>query len=374
MDMPQKKNKTGVLITKQPKNKALLVDPEDYFDGNTEGIKVPPALVKKYKLVDGATITGPVNEQNYENTLEDVKKICGLAPADFMKRLPYIRQTAIPPDERFKLSVSGEPAMRIVDLIAPIAKGTRGLIVSPPRAGKTILLEQIAGAIHAANPETRIIAMLIDERPEEVTHFRRQVKAEVLASSNDQDLRQHIALTEFVMAHMIAELECGKDVVVLVDSLTRMARAFNLGKSSKKNRNRIMSGGLQAGALETPRRFFGLARNIENGGSVTIIATVLVDTGSRMDQLIFEEFKGTGNSEIILDRQIAEARVFPAINLPASGTRKEELFYNEAQLRQVARLRRALAKPKPKEAMELFLKFLNKYPTNDDFLNETASG
>ncbi len=287
-----------------------------------------------------------------------------------MKRVPYTRLTAITPEERFNLSAAGDTSMRVVDLLAPIAKGTRGLIVSPPKAGKTILLEQIAKGIHASDPETRIIALLIDERPEEVTHFRRQVKAEVMASSNDRDLQEHIALTEFVMAHVIAELECGRDVVVLVDSLTRMARAFNL-KGNARNRGRTMSGGLQAGALEIPRRFFGMARNIENGGSVTIIATVLVDTGSRMDQLIFEEFKGTGNSELVLDRKLAEARIFPAINIPASGTRREELLYNEQEYSQIAKLRRALAAVKSnQEAMELLLKFLNRYPTNQEFLND----
>lgn len=371
--MHQKQSGSGVLIKiKQNKRNALLVNPEDYFDGSAGGIQVDNTLVQRYNLKEGVTVAGPVKEGNYGPTLEEVKTICGLSPGLFRKRKPYTQLTPIPPDQRFKLSVTGEPAMRIVDLIAPIAKGTRGLIVSPPRAGKTILLEQIAKAIHAHDPQTRIIMLLIDERPEEVTHFRRSVTAEVLASSNDQDIRQHIALTEFVMTHMIAELETGKDVVVLVDSLTRMARAFNLGKINRKMKGRIMSGGLQAGALEIPRRFFGLARNIENGGSLTIIATVLVDTGSRMDQLIFEEFKGTGNSEIILDRSIAEARVFPAIDVPASGTRKEELLYTPAELQQIARLRRALAKVKPKEGIELFHKFLEKYPTNDDFLNEKS--
>ena len=348
----------------------MLLNPENFIDNPETEILVPDVLVRKFKLVEGATVTGPVKRGKRGFIIESIESICGLPPAEFSKRTPYTRLTALPPDKRFNLSKCGDTSMRVVDLISPIAKGTRGLIVSPPRAGKTVLLEQIAGAIYAAEPETRIIALLIDERPEEVTQFRRNVKAEVLASSNDLDIKQHIALTEFVMNHVTTELECGKDVVVLVDSLTRMARAFNLAKSPKHTQGRIMSGGIQAGALEIPRRFFGMARNIENGGSITIIATVLVDTGSRMDQLIFEEFKGTGNSEIILDRKIAEARVFPAINLPASGTRKEELLYSPAHIKQITRLRRAIAKVNnPKEAMELFIKFLGKYPTNEDFLN-----
>jgi transcription termination factor Rho len=358
-------------LLKRHKEKAFLLDPTKSFDLKADGILVSEELIREYGLVEGAAIAGPVRESKKGFTLEAVDTVCGLAPEDFQKRKPYTRLTPIAPCERFNLSITGEPAMRIVDLIAPIAKGTRGLIVSPPRAGKTIMLEQIAKAIHTCDPQTRIIALLIDERPEEVTHFRRQVKAEVMASSNDRDIQEHIALTELVMNHVITELECGRDVVVLVDSLTRIARAFNL-KGSKKLRGRIMSGGIQAGAMESPRRFFGLARNIEGGGSVTIISTVLVDTGSRMDQLIFEEFKGTGNNEIILDRHIAEARVFPAINLPASDTRKEELLYSPEELKQITKLRRALSKVKPKEAMELFLKFLEKYPTNQDFLKPNA--
>lgn len=356
-------------ILKRFQDRAQLMDPTDFFDLSAKGIRVPVPVLKKYNLTDGVALKGPVRRGKKGPMLTDVESICGLSPEEYRKRVPYQRLTAITPEERFNLSITGEPAMRIVDLMAPIAKGTRGLIVSPPRAGKTILLEQIANSISQSDPETRIIALLVDERPEEVTHFRRNVKAEVMASSNDRGVQEHVALTELVMGHVTSELECGRDVVVLVDSLTRMARAFNL-KGSKKNKGRIMSGGIQAGAMEIPRRFFGMARNIEGGGSVTIIATVLVDTGSRMDQLIFEEFKGTGNSEIVLDRAIAEARVFPAINLPASGTRREELLYKSHEMARITKLRRALGNVKqPKEAMELFLKFLQKHPTNDTILN-----
>ncbi|UCH93145.1 MAG: transcription termination factor Rho [Candidatus Aminicenantes bacterium] len=368
-------NQIGSGVLKRHRNKTLLVDPTGFTGNRINGtsILLPNQLMQKYQLVEGATVTGPAREGDGVTILEEVENVCGLSPVDFRKRKPYTQLTAVAPFERFNLSVTGDPAMRIVDVIAPIAKGTRGLIVSPPRAGKTILLEQIAKAIHAFDPEIRIIVLLIDERPEEVTHFRRAVNAEVIASSNDYSFHEHVELTRFVMKHMITELECGKDVVVLVDSLTRMARAFN-SKGSPKQKGRIMTGGLQAGIMEVPRRFFGLARSIEGGGSVTIIATILVDTGSRMDQLIFEEFKGTGNSEIILDRSLAEARVFPAINLLASGTRKEERLYEPHQIQQINRLRRALTKIKSnKEAMELLLKFLNKYPTNEDFLNEPAA-
>jgi len=370
--MPQ--SGSGVLkrYKSKGKSKALLVDPADFSSGSAEGILVPDQLIKKFNLVEGVSVTGDVHGQGRGVTLRSVQTVCGIAPDDFKKRLPYTRLTAITPDERFDLSKTGDTSMRVVDLLAPIAKGTRGLIVSPPRAGKTMLLEQIARSISVSDPQTRIIALLIDERPEEVTHFRRTIKAEVMASSNDRNIQEHVELTEFVMAHVIAELECGKDVVVLVDSLTRMARAFNL-KGSNKNKGKIMSGGIQAGALEVPRRFFGMARNIEHGGSLTIIATVLVDTGSRMDQLIFEEFKGTGNSEIVLDRKLAEARVFPAINIPASGTRREEVLYKENEYSQISKMRKALSAVKnSQEGMELLIKFLKKYPTNQDFLNDNS--
>jgi transcription termination factor Rho len=359
-------------VKAKSKIRGLLVDPAEYTGSDVEGIYVPEQLLRKYNITEGATVTGRVKNDGRGMMLDFVETIGGLAPDQFRMRQPYTRLTAITPEERFNLSATGDTSMRIVDLLAPIAKGTRGLIVSPPRAGKTMLLEQIAMGIQASDPETRIIVLLIDERPEEVTHFRRSVNAEVIASSNDRNTKEHIALTEFVMAHVTTELECGKDVVVLMDSLTRMSRAFNLHGAGQV-RGRTMSGGLGAGALEVPRRFFGMARNVEHGGSVTIIATVLVDTGSRMDQLIFEEFKGTGNSEIVLDRKVAEARVYPAINIPSTGTRREEMLYNEEQFQQVTKLRRALAGLKTnKDGIEQMLKFLKKYPTNEDFLNDKS--
>ncbi|MBK8046147.1 MAG: transcription termination factor Rho [Anaerolineales bacterium] len=258
----------------------------------------------------------------------------------------------------------------LVELIAPIGKGTRGLIVAPPKTGKTILLEQLAQAIHASEPETRIIVLLIDERPEEVTHFRRSVGAEVLASSNDQTLESHTNLAELTMAHIRTELECGRNIVLLMDSITRLSRAFNLHGSGA---GRTMTGGLDAKALDVPRRFFGLARNIEKGGSVTVIATALVQTGSRMDDFIFEEFKSTGNSELVLDRPLAEARVFPAINLLATGTRREELLYTPEQMEKLAIVRRWIAARDSKTAMTGLLELLKKAPSNDEFLRRIKS-
>jgi transcription termination factor Rho len=336
---------------------------------------VSPKLIRDYGLVEGAVVRGAVQRAKQGYQLATVEAICDLPPAQFQARTRFERLVAIDPVERFRLGDGGNLSMRVIDLIAPIGRGTRGLIVAPPKAGKTQLLEQIAQAIHAREPETRIIALLIDERPEEVTHFRRNVRAEVLASSNDQGLKSHIELAELTLAHIRCELECGRHVVVLLDSLTRLVRAFNLAGAGAK---RTLSGGLDAQALEIPRRFFGLARNIERGGSVTVIATVLIDTGSRMDDYIFEEFKSTGNSEIVLDRELAEARLFPAINVLASSTRKEELLYTAEEIRRLTALRRWLAGGEPPAALRGLLKLMEKAPTNDELLQrlrgERSSG
>jgi transcription termination factor Rho len=337
-------------------------------------IFVPAKLIQDYHLPEGATVTGPVKIGKPESQLVSVEAVCGLTPEAFQKRTLFRDLIAVDPSERFKLATSGEMSMRLIDLVAPIGKGTRGLIVAPPKAGKTVLLEQLARAIHADDPDSRLIILLIDERPEEVTHFRRAINGvEVFASSSDQPVQEHIDLSELMLAHIRAELECGRNVVVLVDSMTRLVRAFN-NRGAQAGRSRTLSGGVEAEALQIPRRFFGLARNIENGGSVTILATVLVDTGSRMDQFIFEEFKGTGNSEIVLDRSLAEAYIFPALNLPASGTRKEEQLYSPDQYAQLVQLRRRLSGRSPREAMELLLSLLAKYPTNEELLQSLSPG
>ena len=348
----------------------LLLDPKKSFRSGPSEVVVPAMLMRKHNLAEGATVTGAARNTRAGKELVSVDSVCGLAPEEFQKRAHYTDLIAINPCERFHLAASGETSMRVVDLMAPIGKGTRGLIVSPPKAGKTTILEHIANGIHADDPKTRIIVLLIDERPEEVTYFRRAVEAEVLASSSDQSIREHVDLAELTLAHIRTELECGRDVVVLVDSLTRMGRSFNLKGQSRGHRT--LSGGLDVGAMEIPRRFFGLARNIEDGGSVTIIATALVDTGSRMDQVIFEEFKGTGNSEIILNRSLSEERIFPAIDLPASGTRKEDLLYSSDDSQRITKLRRMLADLNPKEALESLLKLLQKHPTNQELLQSIS--
>ena len=353
-------------ILKRARNGGVLRDPARSLDTAV----VPAKLMREHGLVEGALVSGPARNGRQGPELVSVESVCGLTPDEFQKRTPFARLVAVDPSERFHLAAGGDISMRMVDLVAPIGRGTRGLIVSPPKAGKTMLLEQIARGIRADNPAARIIVLLIDERPEEVTFFRRSVQAEVFASSSDQPTREHTELAELMLAHVRTELECGHDVVVLVDSLTRLVRAFNRQGSST---GRTLSGGLGAEATDIPRRFFGLARNIENGGSVTIIATILVDTGSRMDQLIFEEFKGTGNSEIILDRGLAEARIFPAIKLAATGTRKEERLYSSEDNRRVALLRRTLASRPPKEALTYLLKLLEQYPTNEDLMRSISA-
>jgi transcription termination factor Rho len=354
---------TGSGVLKLTKNRAgELRSAENSFRQKPGDIHVPPEIIKQYHLQEGTLITGQVRD----GKLTGINTLGGLAPDRYRERTPFTKLVAVDPCEKFDLAVSGNISMRMVDLIAPLGKGTRGMIVSPPKAGKTTLLMDIATAICAGSSGTRVIVFLIDERPEEVTFFRRGVDAEVIASSNDQSIEEHIKLAELTLKHIRSELECGLDVVVLVDSLTRMGRVFNL---KGRGTGRTLSGGLDSGALEIPRKFFGLARNIENGGSVTIIATALVDTGSRMDELIFQEFKGTGNAEIVLDRKMAEKRIFPAVNIRESGTRREELLHTEEDTQKIALLRRALADLEPEQMTSLLLEKMGECPTNQELLD-----
>jgi transcription termination factor Rho len=277
--------------------------------------------------------------------------------------------TAVQPSERLRLETEpGELSTRVLDLFAPIGKGQRGLIVAPPRTGKTMLLQKISKAVIKNHPEVAVLLLLVDERPEEVTDFKSVLKgtsAEIHASNNDQPWAQHIRLTEQVLEKAKRMVEAKKDVLVLFDSLTRMTRAYN---HKTPNRGRTMSGGIDAAAFLGPRAFFGAARKVEQGGSLTIVGTVLVDTGSRMDQVIFEEFKGTGNMELYLDRDLADRRIFPSFDLMRSGTRREELLVSEAELRAMHRLRRMAADLKPREAMESLLERIAKTASNAEFI------
>jgi transcription termination factor Rho len=270
------------------------------------------------------------------------------------------------PAERIKLeTIPGEYAMRILDLLAPVGKGQRGMIVSPPKAGKTILLQKMANSITRNHPEVKLIVLLIDERPEEVTDMERSVSAEVVSSTFDEPPERHVQVADMVLDKAKRLVEAKKDVVILLDSITRLARAHN---TVVPHSGKILSGGVDANALHRPKRFFGAARNIEEGGSLTIIATALVETGSRMDEVIFEEFKGTGNMEIVLDRGLSDKRIFPAINVNRSGTRKEEILFEPDDLNRVWILRKFLSDLEPSEAMELLLDKMRGTKTNKEFL------
>jgi len=366
---------TGILKRINKDQYSLRTADRSYRPG-PKMASVSPDLVRRFGLVEGAMVVGQVDEKKGKRVLVSVDTVGGLRPEAFRARPRFSDLVAVDPFERFNLGACKQESMRIVDLISPIGKGTRQLIVSPPKAGKTVLLEQMSHAILHDSPDARIVVLLIDERPEEVTHFRRSCEGvEVVASTSDHVAEEHCELAELMLAHVQTELECGHEVVLMIDSLTRVGRAFNSrprrgGESSRPT----MTGGLEAGILEIPRRLFGLARNIEDGGSVTIIATCLVDTGSKMDQMIFEEFKGTGNSELVLDRQLAELRIFPAINIPASGTRKEAKLYTQQNMKGLVTLRRVIANYQPRDAMEALFKLLRRYPTNEQFLDAMSRG
>jgi transcription termination factor Rho len=301
--------------------------------------------------------------------LEELISINGRPPQEYTDIIPFSEMTVVDPHPQLKLETSGGPMeMRVLDLICPLGKGQRGLIVAPPRSGKTILLQQIANAVAANNSECVLILLLVDERPEEVTDFKRKCPgAEVVASNNDQEVANHVRVAEFTIERAKRMAESGRDVVVLLDSLTRLGRAYNRYIETS---GRTMTGGVDIRALEIPKRLFGAARKVENGGSLTILATSLVETGSRMDDLIFEEFKGTGNMELQLDRKLAERRIWPAISIPQSGTRKEELLLEPWQLPKVHMLRRFLSSLNVDEEMPQLLKALQRFPSNADFLRQ----
>jgi len=340
---------------------------------------VPPQISEQYSLRPAQEVTATVVEKRPRRrsgrnrgsprpVVETILSIEGLDPEEATDRTTFEDITAIDPQPRLSLEHPGcPPACRLIDLFCPLGYGTRGLIVAPPKAGKTILLQNIASGIKINHPDVELVALLIDERPEEVTDFRRNVPAHVLASSNDQDIDRHIELGMLAIDRAKRILEMGHDVVVLLDSLTRLGRAFNNSRTYA-NSGRTMTGGLDSKALEIPKQLFGAARNAEGGGSLTIIATCLVDTGSRADQIIYEEFKGTGNMELILDRSISEMRLFPAINLAASGTRKEDLLMPEQELKTVTALRRRLINMKPPTQIEQLLGALQRFETNEDLV------
>ncbi|HSG07092.1 MAG TPA: transcription termination factor Rho [Longimicrobiales bacterium] len=341
-----------------------------------DDIYVSPSQIKRFDLRTGDTVLGqvrpPKDGERYLALLK-VESINGMDPEATRQRISFDNLRPTYPEHRLRLESAegGNLATRVIDLIAPIGMGQRGLIVSPPKAGKTTILQQIANAVSANHPDVHLIVLLIDERPEEVTDMVAHVKGEVISSTFDEPAARHTQVAEMVMEKAKRLVEHGKDVVILLDSITRLARAYN---TTMPHSGRIMSGGVDANALQKPKRFFGAARNIEDGGSLTIIATALVETGSRMDDVIFEEFKGTGNMELILDRHISDKRIFPAIELNRSGTRREELLLSETELNRVYLLRNFLSDMPPAEAIEFLLNRMARTETNKEFLDSMAQG
>jgi transcription termination factor Rho len=340
-----------------------------------DDIYVSPSQIKRFDLRTGDTVMGqvrPPKEGERYLALLKVERVNGDEPDRAKHRVAFDNLRPRYPDDRIHLETAGgDLSLRVMDLIAPIGKGQRGLIVAPPKAGKTILMQKIANAITENHPEVHLIVLLIDERPEEVTDMQENVKAEVISSTFDEPADRHTQVAEMVLEKAKRLVEHGRDVVILLDSITRLARAYNV---VVPHSGKILSGGVDANALHKPKRFFGAARNIEEGGSLTIIATALVETGSRMDEVIFEEFKGTGNLELVLDRHIADKRIFPAIDLNRSGTRREDLLLNELELTRVYLLRNFLSDMPPAEAIDFLLSRMRKTKANKDFLDSMARG
>ena len=358
---------SGVLEM-HPKGFGFLRDPSKHYLPRPSDAFVGQPLIRQFNLAQGVLLSGPTEPPARGTTgprLLSVESIEGADPKAY-RRLNWDELTVIDPSRHIKLETGAEPlTTRVIDLFTPIGFGQRGLIVAPPRTGKTILLQHIAAAITANYPTVNLMVLLVDERPEEVTEIRRTVKGEVVASTSDKEAISHIRLAELCVERARRLAESGRDCVLLLDSLTRLARAYNKQNSSGKT----MSGGVDSRAMEVPKRLFGAARAFEEGGTLTIMGTALVETGSRMDDLIFQEFKGTGNMELVLDRKLAEKRIYPAIDLAASGTRKEERLLTPDTLEKVNLLRRSLMQMKNVESMEGLVKQMAKTKSNDDFLD-----
>ncbi|NLL11995.1 MAG: transcription termination factor Rho [Fibrobacter sp.] len=357
-----------------PDGFGFLRSPLNSYLSGPDDIYVSPSQIKRFYLKTGDTVSGqvrpPKDSERYFALLR-VEMVNFEDPEECKKKINFDDLTPLFPNERFNLEYNNKDvATRIMNLLTPIGKGQRGLIVAPPRTGKTVLLKSIANAILHNHPEVFLIVLLIDERPEEVTDMQRSVKAEIISSTFDEPAERHVVVAEMAIERAKRLVEHNRDVVILLDSITRLARAHN---TVAPHSGRILSGGVDSQALYKPKRFFGAARNIDNGGSLTIIATALIETGSRMDEVIFEEFKGTGNMELVLDRKIADRRVYPAIDLMRSGTRKEELLLTEEELNRMWILRKFLATMTPIEMMEFLIEKISSTKTNREFLEVMKS-
>ncbi|HUP60306.1 MAG TPA: transcription termination factor Rho [Thermoanaerobaculia bacterium] len=358
---------SGVLFIKQ-NGAGILVDPANNYQMQPGDVIVPRSTIEKLHLQAGLLIGGTARRAGNNLELAGLETVEGVALEEYREsRRPFSELISIDPNEMFKLETEPERlTTRVLDLLSPIGRGQRCLVVAPPKAGKTTLLKDIAHGVNMNHPEVILFVLLVDERPEEVTDFRRSVEqGEVVASSSDETADSHIHLAEIILERARRLVEIKKDVVILCDSITRMSRAYN---NEQRGSGKILSGGIDARTMEKPRRFFGAARNAEDWGSLTIVATALVDTGSRMDEVIFQEFKGTGNTEIMLDRGLFERRIFPAMNIAQTGTRKEEKLLPPTVLSKIHTLRRALAGTDPMTAMKMLLERLQKFPSNEAFL------
>ncbi|MDG1991149.1 MAG: transcription termination factor Rho [Pirellulales bacterium] len=360
-----------------PDGFGFLRSPDYHYLACPDDIYVSPSQIRRFGLRNGMSVAGqirPPKESERYFALLRIEAINGDDPVRLASNVFFDDLTPLHPDKRIQLETSAEElSTRIVDLVVPIGFGQRGLIVSPPRAGKTILMQKMAKAVLANYPEAFVFMLLIDERPEEVTDMERQVQGpgcEVISSTFDENASRHVQVADMVIEKAKRLVECGKDVVIFLDSITRLARAWN---SEVPNSGKILSGGVDANALQRPKRFFGSARKVEEGGSLTIVATALVDTGSKMDDVIFEEFKGTGNLEIVLDRRLVDKRVYPAIDINRSGTRREEMLLSSDEFRRTSVLRRVLSEMNPPDAMELLINRLSKTSSNHEFLQSLKS-
>ncbi len=363
-----------------PDGFGFLRAPECSYLASTDDIYISPSQVRRFNLRSGDTIEGEIRapkEGERYFALVKVDRVNGESPEASKHKILFENLTPLHPTEHMlierDIKSDENITSRVIDMIAPIGKGQRGLIVSPPKAGKTTIMKQIAASIEANNPDVHLMVLLVDERPEEVTDMRRSVKGEVVASTFDRPAEEHTTVAELAIERAKRLVEAGGDVVIILDGITRLARAYNLAAPAT---GRIMSGGIDTGALYPPKRFFGAARNLEEGGSLTILATALVDTGSKMDEVIFEEFKGTGNMELRLDRRMAERRIYPAIDVDGSSTRHEELLYDKKQLQNVWKLRRVLSAMAADGAggagLEMLIDRLATFRSNDEFLAEVA--
>jgi transcription termination factor Rho len=358
----------GLLNIPDERQDGQLRDPAQPLRPVRGGIGVPRHLIRDLKLRPGVMLRG----RQKGRMMSHVDTVEGRSPAEYIEKATLYESTALDPEPMMRLEHSPtEYTTRVIDILAPIGFGQRGLILAPPRSGKTILMQNIARGIHHNYPDVQLVLLLVDERPEEVTDMKRNVPGTVYASSNDNTVEKHLDLAQLVIERCKRQVEFGANIVVLLDSLTRLGRAFNTGGPSG---GRTMSGGLDNRALEIPKRLFGAARKIEHGGSLTIIATCLTDTGSRMDQVIFEEFKGTGNMELLLDRNLANQRIWPALNIAASGTRKEEKLLAPDELTAARNIRRLLVNMPPAQGMKTLLEVMAKQPTNKALLAAAGSG